>query len=298
VDQITCMKAFVTVAEENGFSAAGRKLGLSKVLVSKYVAQLEETLSVRLFERTTRRVSLSTVGSAYLERCAGLVDEFEKLHQAVQAQHQNPQGTLKLTAPVTFAENKLVDVIDRFTRQYPELEFDLQLSERTIDIQAEGIDLAIQIGESTDEQLINQPLGVINNYLCASPEYIKQHGEPQMLPDLSQHRLIADSNFRQGKFWQFSPKNSEIKTSVAIQTNININSARAVKELLIKGQGIGICPDFVINDEFDNGELVVLLPQWQIASCALIAVYPKKRHLSDKVRLFIDALALHLTKSA
>jgi len=290
------MKAFVTVAEENGFSAAGRKLGLSKVLVSKYVAQLEETLSVRLFERTTRRVSLSTVGSAYLERCAGLVDEFEKLHQAVQAQHQNPQGTLKLTAPVTFAENKLIDVIDSFTRQYPELEFDLQLSDRTIDIQAEGIDLAIQIGESTDEQLINQPLGEIDNYLCASPEYIKQHGEPQMLPDLSQHRLIADSNFRQGKFWQFSPTNSEIKTPVAIQTNINVNSARAVKELLVKGQGIGICPDFVIKDEFDNGELVVLLPQWQIASCALIAVYPKKRHLSDKVRLFIDALTLHLTK--
>jgi len=288
------MKAFVAVAEENGFSAAGRKLGLSKVLVSKYVAQLEETLSVRLFERTTRRVNLSTIGLAYLERCAGLVDEFEQLHDAVQEKHQNPQGILKLTAPVTFAEMQLLDVIDSFTQQYPDIEIDLQLSDRVIDLQAEGYDLAIQLGESHDEQLISQPLVRINNYLCASPEYIKQHGEPQMLPDLGNHRLIADSNFRYGKFWQFSPKNSEIKTPVAIHSNINVNSARAVKEFLVKGQGIGICPDFVIKDEFDNGTLVKLLPQWQIASCSLTAVYPNKRHLSNKVRLFIDTLASHL----
>ena len=291
------MKAFVTVAEENGFSAVGRKLGLSKVLVSKYVTQIEQSLNVRLFERTTRRVSLLTIGSAYLERCAGLVNEFELLHSAVKAQHKIPQGTLKLTAPVTLAELQLIDVIDSYTRQHPEVEIDLQLNDRTIDIQAEGFDLAIQMTQSKNEQLISQPIAQIQHFLCASPKYMRQFGEPQMLTDIGNHRLIADSNYQHGKFWQFSPTNSEIKTPVAINTNIHVNSARALKELLVKGQRIGICPDFVINNEFNSGELVKLLPQWQIAKTTLQAVYPNKRHLSDKVRLFIDELSTHLAEN-
>jgi len=290
MDQISCMRAFVAVAQEQGFSAAARKLGISKVLVSKYVGQLEDQLGVRLLHRTTRKVSLSTTGEAYLERCASLLEEFEQLQNSVQAIHQKPRGRLRITGPSTFSEMHLLPAISEFSRRYPEVQVELQLADRYVDLVEEGFDMALRIGQLEDSSLIARPLVEMTSYLCASPEYIAQHGMPESPEQLSEHRLISDTNYRSGKYWEFrNPETGSLKTT-AISADIYINSARAVRDLLLDGQGIGICPGFAVNQQIADGELIVLLPEWQMPGHQLSAIYPHRRHLSNKVRLFIELL--------
>jgi len=289
MDRITCMQAFIAVASESSFSAAGRTLGISKVLVSKYVNQLEDQLGARLLHRTTRKVSLTTTGSAFLEPCKNLLEEFEQLQGAVQDVHRKPQGRLRLTAPTTFAEMHLLNIIEQFHADYPDVQIELELTDRYVDLVEEGFDLGIRIGRLEDSSLIAKPIAKMRSFLCASPEYLARAGRPEEITQLNDFDLIADSNYRSGKHWEFQHQQLGNKV-VSIDPLLKINSARAVRDLLISGKGIGICPEFAVYSDLLENKLEILFEDWYMPEQSMYAIYPHRRHLSAKVRLFIEAL--------
>lgn len=293
MDKLACMRAFIAVAEAGGFSSAARQTEQAKALLSKYVAQLEASLNVRLFHRTTRQVSLTEVGQAYYARCKPLLEEFAELDEQVQAIHASPRGELRISAPVSFSEMHLMPVVSAFTRQYPEIGMHMVLTDRQVDIVEEGFDLALRIGRLQDSSLIARRLCDISTLACASPAYLQRYGEPLSPVELETHRCIVDTNYSQGARWHFQKEGKAC--SITVPANYRINSAIAARELLLADSGIALCPVFVVNDAIREGRLQVVLPEYEIESFSLYAVYSHRRHLSAKVRLFIDMLARHFS---
>lgn len=289
MDTLTCIKAFVAVAEEEGFSAAGRKLGWSKHLVSKYVAQLEGSLSVRLLHRTTRKVSLTTVGRAYYERSKPLLEEFQVLQLSVQDSHSKPRGELSICAPVTFAELHLMKPVSDFMARYPEVQVNMQLADRYVDIVEEGIDVAIRIGDLQDSSLIAKKLADIDMMICASPEYLSRHPMPETPEQLTDHNCLIDSNLRSGDRWPVA--GYEAGSMIKVNGNLRVNSAAAIHQMVIAGHGLGLLPGFVAGDDIISGRLQQVLGQYTPHKIGVYALYSHRRHLSAKVRLFIDFIS-------
>ncbi|HEB82050.1 MAG TPA: LysR family transcriptional regulator, partial [Gammaproteobacteria bacterium] len=253
MDKLACMHAFIAVADAGGFSRAARQSGQSKALLSKYVAQLEASLDVRLFQRTTRQVSLTGVGQAYYERCKPLLAEFTELDELIQDIHASPTGELRISAPVSFSELHLMQVVSDFGQRYPDIRVTMVLTDRQVDIVEEGFDLALRIGVLADSSLIARHLCEISTVACASPAYLEGHGEPVHPDELKQHRCIVDTNYRDNRHWHFERDGK--RTEVAIQGQYRVNSAIAVRELALAGNGIALCPDFVVGDALSSGEL-------------------------------------------
>lgn len=283
------MQAFVAVANDKSFSAAARSLGISKVLVSKYVGQLEDELGVRLLHRTTRKVSLTTTGEAYLEPCAALIEEFELLQGSVQELNHSPRGRLRISAPATYGEMQLLPIVERFNQQYPDIAIELDLTDRYVDLVEEGYDLAVRIGQLEDSSLIARRICDMPSWLCASPEYLQQHGKPAHPSELQHHQLLVDSNYRGGKQWQLL--HADLGTEmVTVNASLRINSARAIRDLMLQHKGIGSCPEFAVEQQLRDGSLVAAIEGWHPPTTALYVMYPNRRHLSAKVRLFIETL--------
>jgi DNA-binding transcriptional LysR family regulator len=291
MDTISCMKAFTVVVETGGFSSAARKTRQSKNLLSKYVAQLETSLNTRLLNRTTRHVSTTPAGQAYYEGCKPLLSEFEDLQSSLLDTHSQPKGQLRITAPMSFSELHLMPVIADLSKSYPELEIDLLLSDRMIDIVDLGIDVALRIGNLTDSSLVARKITQTNTKLCCSPNYLKQFGTPQTPHDLIQHQCIFDTNITEKKQWQYTQNN--LIHTLKLNGSVSVNNVLAVKELILQDMGIGLCPDFVIGDDLINNDIVTILDNYDFYNMSLYAVYPHRRHLSGKVRMFIDALISH-----
>jgi len=291
MDTITCMRAFTAVVESGGFSSAARKMRLSKNVLSKQVAQLEASLNTRLLNRTTRHVSTTPTGQAYYERCKPVLSEFEDLQSSILDTHSQPKGVLRITAPMSFAELHLMPVIAELSRQYPELEFDLILSDRKLDIVDLGIDVALRIGNLTDSSLVAKKIISANTKLCASPAYLKHAGTPKTPEDLTGHQCIFDTNITHKKQWAY--QHGDKLQNLKLNGSITVNSVRAVKELILHDMGIGLCPEFVINEDKQNKKIITVLDDYDFYSMSLYALYPHRRHLSAKVRLFIDALVAH-----
>ena len=285
------MKAFCAVVEAGGFSSAARKTDLSKNLLSKYVAQLENSLNTRLLNRTTRHVSTTAAGQAYYERCKPILSELDELESLMLDSHSQPRGELRITAPLSFAELHMMPVIAQLSRDYPELEINLLLSDRMVDIIDMGIDVAIRIGELPDTSLVARKIAPAHTRICASPDYIKQHGLPQTPQDLQQHPCIFDTNITSRKQWQYEYQGHS--QTIKLNGSISVNSVLAVKELILENMGIGLCPDFVISDDIEKGRIQTMLDDYNFYQLNLYAVYPHRRHLSGKVRVFIDALLKH-----
>lgn len=294
MDTLTCIKAFIAVTEEEGFSAAGRKLGWSKHLVSKYVAQLEADLSVRLLHRTTRKVSLTTLGRAYYERSKPLLEEFQVLQQSVQDSHSQPRGELSITAPVTFAELHLMRPLSGFMTRYPDVQINMQLADRYVDIVEEGIDVAIRIGELADSSLIAKKMADIDLLICASPEYLERHPMPETPEQLADHNCLIDSNLRSGERWPVAGYEGGM---ITVNGNIRVNSATAVHQMVIAGHGLGLLPGFVVGTDIENGRLHQVLSEYTPHKVGVYAVYSHRRHLSAKVRLFIDFISEYYSET-
>ncbi len=288
MDKLNCMRAFVAVVEAGGFSRAAARGQLSKNLLSKYVAQLETELNVRLLNRSTRRVSVTPAGQAYYERCLPLLAELDELDAAVQAAQHVPRGELRISAPVSFAELYLMPLISDFSKRWPELKIDLLLSDRLIDLVEEGVDVALRIAELPDSSLVARRLCPVRTIVCATPAYLEAHGRPEHPRELAAHQAIFDSNISRKRQWLF--RDGEEKLIIAMQGAIMVNSVRAVRELLLTDLGLAMCPDFVVAADIRAGRLEEVLAEHAFHHMALYAVYPHRRHLSAKVRLFIDAL--------
>lgn len=296
MDKLACMHAFVTVVEANGFSSAARKSGTSKALLSKYVAQLEVQLDTRLLQRTTRHVSPTEVGRAYYERCLPLLEELDELESVVHDIHTTPTGELKISAPTSFAELHLMDIVAEFSRRYPEIRINMTLTDRQVDIVSDGIDLALRIGNLTDSSLVARRLATLHTVAYASPEYLTHHGEPKQPNDLLQHRCIIDTNIKEANHWRFTKNTNQ--DSVSVSASHYINSAIAVRELVLANMGIAISPFFVVSEDIQSGRLKLVLQDYEIHSFGLYAVYSHRRHLSAKVQLFIELLSERLSTTS
>ncbi|VAW60884.1 Transcriptional regulator, LysR family [hydrothermal vent metagenome] len=294
MDTLTCMKAFCSVTETGGFSSAARKTGLSKNLLSKYVAHLENSLNTRLLNRTTRHVSTTPAGRAYYERCKPILSELDELKSLMLDTRSQPMGELRITAPISFAELHMMPIIARLSQQYSELEISLHLSDRMVDIVDMGFDVAIRIGELPDTSLVARKIAPAPTRVCASPAYIERHGCPQTPQELQQHPCIFDANITTKKQWQYQHNNQ--KHRVKLNGSISVNSVRAVKELVLTDIGIGLCPDFMVHNDIKKGRLQALLNDYSFYHLNLYALYPHRRHLSGKIRIFIDALLEHFNQ--
>ena len=288
MDILTAMRSYAAVVSAGSFTAAAERLGISKALASKYVGQLENHLGVRLLNRTTRRLSTTEAGRAYFERCLQLLDEFDELEAAIRDQQASPRGKLLVAAPVTFGESYLTPMVADYLQQYPGVSIELVLADRYVNIVDEGFDLAIRIGDLADSSLFARRLARTRGVACATPKYLAEAGMPTHPSELASHACILDTNFDNAEKWPFVENGKSFHVSV--NGPFRVNNAVAVREMLLAGRGIALCPDYVIADALGDGRLQPVLSEFAALSYGIHAVYPHSRYLAAKVRGFIEFL--------
>ncbi len=277
---------FVAVVENGGFSAAARKLGISKSAVSKRINQLEDQLGVRLLHRTTRKLSLTEAGARYLEHAAEALAAANQAEDAVTQLQGEPQGQLRINAPMSFGRLHVAPLIPKFLKRYPKLQIDLVMDDRKVDLVAEGFDLAIRGGTLTDSTLIARKLAPLHQVLCASPEYIERHGLPGTPEELTGHNCVLYSLSSDANKWTlFDADGSQ---SVLVSGSYQVNNSEALLEALKAGVGIGRLPTFVAGPDLKKGRLVKLFKSWRIPDFTMYAVFPERKYLPAKVRVFLD----------
>lgn len=286
MDTLDLMRTFLSVVDTDSFTKAGRKLGKSKALVSKHVSELEGRLGARLLHRTTRSISVTEIGRAYYERAQQLVSEFDNLEDQIRSQSGTPRGLLKLTAPQTMGEMSVMDMLTAFRRLHPSVTLDVLLADRTVDLVAEGFDVALRVSSMTDSTLIARKLCTMNIPLCAAPAYLKRSGTPQRPEDLVHHQCIVDTNIRWRESWRFERDGEPMV--VKVKPSFSVNSAAAVRDALLGGLGLGFCPGFAVARDIKAGRLTTLFDTLNPTNYGVYLVYPHRNHLSAKVRAFLD----------
>jgi DNA-binding transcriptional LysR family regulator len=288
MDRLDEIRAFTAVAEARSFTQGARKLSVSPAQISKLVARLENRLSARLLNRTTRDVSLTDTGQAYLERARELLEGFDALEGSVR-ERSGPSGLLKISAPVSFGKNQLTPALLDFATGCTEVQLDVSFSDRVVNLVEEGFDVAVRIGHLTDSTLVAKRLAAVRMVTCASPAYLERHGVPQALEDLSQHEAILDTNVRDATVWRFGP-HGDVR-EVRVHGRLRFNGAEACVAAGVAGFGIARSPAFAAAEELRAGRLVPILCNFEPELIHVYAVYPHARHLAAKVRAFVDFLA-------
>nr|WP_319384244.1 LysR family transcriptional regulator [uncultured Roseibium sp.] len=288
MDAITRMRCFIQVVDSNGFSAAAREMGRSKALVSKYVGELEDELGVRLLNRTTRQVSLTEVGEAYYKEAAEILQRIDDLQASVQSSHQEVRGRLRVSAPRSMGDDMLNKPMMQFLVQYPDIRLDLRLEDRFVDLVEEGFDLAIRVTQLEDSSLIARKIAPFRTVVCATADVVETHGAPRVPADLTTRPCIIDTNYRYKQNWAFQSDGERL--SVTVNGPLEVNSATAAREAALADLGFLRTPLFFVAKDVQDGDLVVVLEDYEEPQRGIYAVYPHRRHLSAKVRAFVDFL--------
>lgn len=289
MDKLDDMLAFIKVVDAKGFTAAADRMGLSKSVVSRRIAELEDRLGARLLNRTTRKLSLTEVGQAFYERCARIVADIEEAERAVGDLHGAPRGRLRLNAPVSFGRLHLAPAIVAFVQRYPAIEIDVDLNDRYVDLLEDGYDLAVRIGRLRDSSLVARKLAPCRRALVAAPAYLERAGTPQTPDDLLRHNCLVYTNVPVGEQWQFADGDGgrSLKVAGAMRSNNGDLTCAAA----VAGLGIAVLPTFLCGAALATGDLTAIDLPLADAESGVYAVYPQNRHLSSKVRAFIDFLA-------
>lgn len=282
---------FVAVAETESFTQAAKRLGISTAQVSRQISALEARLATKLFQRTTRKVSATEAGQIYFQHCRLVLDGLDDAERAITNLHSVPRGKLRITAPVIYGEKTIAPLVNDFVLRYPELEVQLNLTNRTLDLLAEGYDLAVRMGSLESSTLMARRLASRTQYVCASPQYLASRGSPHSLLELDNHNCLQGSQ----NHWRFQENNKA--RSLKIKGNLSCGSGWALLDAALKGVGIVQLPDYYVQPYLESGRLVVLLAQHQQPEEGIWAVYPHNRHLSPKVRLLLDHLREGLSGS-
>ncbi|WP_462171884.1 LysR family transcriptional regulator [Pseudoalteromonas xiamenensis] len=279
---------FVAVAESNSFTQAAKKLNTSVAQISRKVGMLEERLAVKLLNRTTRKVTPTEAGMLYYQKCKHLVDGLELAELAVTQMQTAPKGLVKITAPVTYGEKHLAPLLNQFLQLHPQVDLELILTNQRLDLIESGIDIAVRLGKLADSSLIAKRLSSRQLYVCASPDYLAQYGEPHTLSELAHHQCLSGTI----DYWRFDEAGKE--KSMRISGRIKCNSGFALRDAAIRGLSLIQLPDYYIQDDLDNGQLIEILRPYRAKLEGIWALYPENRNLSPKVRLLIDFLAEQL----
>lgn len=284
---ISDLDIFARVARTGNMSAAGREMGLSPAVISKRISLLEEKLGARLFQRTTRQLTLTETGEGYFRRVIDILSLCEEAEDFVSRRNTKPRGTLKVTAPTSFSRLYIAPRLQEFLERYPEVNLDLHLTDHLEDIIREGFDLAIRIGELQDSSLVARKLAPETRVMCASPKYLARTSVPRKLSDLQLHNCLSAGA---QEIWKLEGPDGQ--EQIKVEGNIRTNSAEFLREALIAGLGIGFRPKWDIGQQLASGELEVVLPEYRGSSnLAIHAVYPCRDYMPEKVNVFIDFLS-------
>jgi DNA-binding transcriptional LysR family regulator len=289
MDRLQAISVFAQVVEQGHLSRAAERLGLSTSAVSRHLADLEAHLGVRLLNRTTRRLSLTEAGQAFYERSVQLLADLEEAEAAVSSGAVTPRGTLKITCSMTFGIRLLAPAIAAFAARHPAVRFEIELSDRQVDIVDEGIDLAVRIGDIGPQTLIGRRIGSMQLVCCAAPAYLAAHGTPRLPAELARHACLTYAYSATGNAWRFLDAQGH-EHMVRVQGGVHANNGQMLAVLATSGMGIVLEPDFIVAPELASGALVALLPGHAPAASGIYVVYPSRRHLSAKVRAFADFL--------
>jgi LysR family transcriptional regulator, regulator for bpeEF and oprC len=281
----------VRVVETGGMTRAADSLGLPKATATTLIQQLEATLGVKLLNRTTRSVNVTTDGAAYYPRCVAILAQIRDTEESLARRHGSPEGRLRVEVPTLMARLVIVPALPDFFARYPDIELQLGCSERRADLIEEGIDCAVWSGELEDSSLIARRIGQLYFGTCASASYVAAHGEPHHPDELSAHRCINHFSPRTGRVfdWVFAKNGARIQTS--LRGHIALDDENSYVAAAEAGLGIAQIPAFVLKDAMERGRLELLLGDWFPEPAPLSVVYPQNRHLSSKIRVFVDWVA-------
>lgn len=284
------LAALVAVVETGSFTAAAERLDTEKSAVSRRVAALEDRLGVQLIRRTTRRMNLTDTGRSFYERSARILADVDEAEAAVLQQHGELRGTLKVALPLSFGVLHMGGIIAGFAKRHPRVTFDLDLNDRVIDLVQEGADLALRIGHLRDSSLIARRLFEVRTVVCASPDYLAAHGEPATPDELSAHDCLAYGNLAEPGTWAYTDP-AGVRRRVDVRVALRATSGDLLCQAAVQGLGIVLQPTFLAGAWICSGKLVPILTGYSWPVSPAWAVYPPTRHLSVRVREFIDFLA-------
>ena len=279
---------FVAVAETQSFSLAAKNLNISTAQVSRQISALEKRLKVKLFYRTTRKVSLTQEAQLFYQHCRHLLDSLDTAEQAITNLQSSPQGKIKLTVPVTYGEQKILPLVNDFVALHNEIEVTTELTNHRVDLIDGGFDIAIRLGQLQDSTLIAKRLSQRFNYVCATEDYLQTHGQPHSLSELKHHNCLLGTR----DYWRFIEQGKE--KALRVKGNLRCNSGLSLVDAALKNIGIVQLPDYYVQTYIESGQLMAILDQFREPAEGIWAVYPQNRYMSPKIRLLIDHLAKHL----
>ena len=278
---------YAKVVELGGFTAAAEALGLSKSMVSRQVSTLEDALGVRLLNRTTRRINLTEAGAVVFERAQRIVMEAQEAAEEATCVEGAVRGQLRINAPMSFGISQLGPVMPEFMARYPELNVDLVLNDRRIDLIEEGFDVSLRISALTDSSLIARQLAPVERYIVGAPSYFEKHGVPKRPADLAKHDFMLYTLLSRPNQLEMENAKGE-KEQVELKGRFLCNNADAMVEMMLKGMGLVFSPDVLCHEHLKSGKLVRVLEDWTVPALTLHVLYPHSRHLAAKVRAFVD----------
>jgi DNA-binding transcriptional LysR family regulator len=288
-DSLYEMSVFSKVVAAGSLSAAARDLGVSTAVVSRRLAALEARLGVRLVNRTTRRLALTDEGASYHEACARILAEIEDADAAAAAKRVEPQGLLKVALPASFGHKHIAPLVPPFAARYPKIQLAFSLSDRTVNVIEEGYDLAIRIGELEDSSLAARKLAPNRRVVCASPEYLRRHAVPRTPEDLQQHNCLTTNDLQMN--WEYKAPDGR-RGAVRVAGHYACDNWEVLREWAMAGLGVALKSTWDVRLQLEEGSLVPLLPGYDFGTdVAIYAVYPHRRYLPAKTRVFIDYLA-------
>ncbi|MEI9925146.1 MAG: LysR substrate-binding domain-containing protein [Bradyrhizobium sp.] len=295
LDRLKSLEVFAKTAAAGSFSAAGRAMGISQTMVTKHIAALEARLGVKLFHRSTRRLSITDAGRSYLEASERILTDMDAIEAAISSDRIEPRGLLRLNAPVSFGTRWIASLLTEFAKLHPYVTVELSLNDRLVDLAEEGWDLAIRVGSLSDSSLIARRVAPCRTVICAAPTYLKTSGTPRTVSELPAHNCLGYtlSRLTGVNRWTFGVK---AEVTVEVSGNLRANNGDALLAAAIAGQGIIYQPTFIVADSLRSGALVALtLDQPTIELGGIYAVFLPNRHPPAKVRAFIDFIADRIT---
>jgi len=288
VDKLESLRAFVKVVELESFSKAAEALRVSRSAVSKYVQELERELGVQLLNRTTRVTAPTETGVSYYQRCVAILAEIDEADRAASNLQSSPRGLLRVNAPMSFGTLHLGRALADFMTRYPEVTIQLTLADQFIDPTRDGADVTLRIAELENSSMIARQIVPARRVMCAAPAYLEAHGSPQRPADLREHACLTYGYLATGNQWKL--KGPDGDHWVPVDGPLCVNNGEVIRDAALRGLGIALLPTFIVGPELQSGTLVSVLAEYTESAAHLYAIYPPTRHLSLKVRLFIDFL--------
>jgi LysR family transcriptional regulator, regulator for bpeEF and oprC len=291
MNKLQAMEVFARVVETGGLARAADSLQLPKATATTLIQQLEASLGVKLLNRTTRKVSVTTDGAAYYPSCLAILALVRETEESLGQRHASPQGLLRVEVPTLIARLVIVPALPGFFARYPDIQLELGCSERRADLIEEGIDCAVWIGELEDSTMIARRIGLLYFGTCAAPSYLAAHGQPRHPDELTAHRCINHFSPRTGKIFEWVFAKNGVRTQTLLRGHIALDDENSYVAAAEAGLGVAQIPAFVLKEAMERGSLELLLGDWFAEPAPLNVVYPQNRHLSVKIRVFVDWVA-------